>query len=77
MIYANKECYRDLLKGNFPNNDIWICDISNSDSPAIDEKWTLWQYSQKGELKGINGKVDMDVFNGNEDDFKKWIRSYQ
>ena len=26
--------------------------------------WTVWQYSNKGILNGINAKVDLDVFNG-------------
>jgi lysozyme len=31
-------------------------------------KWTLWQYSESGRVNGINTKVDLDVFNGTEDE---------
>jgi LysM repeat protein len=27
-------------------------------------KWTLWQYSDKGVVNGINASVDMNLFNG-------------
>src|SRR5947209_5974916 len=26
--------------------------------------WTFWQYSQSGEVPGIAGSVDLDVYNG-------------
>src|SRR5581483_2106307 len=35
-------------------------------------KWTVWQYSQHGQLNGINAKVDLDVFNGTLDDLYKF-----
>ena len=38
-------------------------------------KWTFWQYSDKGELNGYNGEekyIDMNVFNGTREDFKKY-----
>ncbi len=30
--------------------------------------WTIWQYSSKGTIPGINGNVDMDFFNGTYED---------
>lgn len=27
-------------------------------------KWTIWQYSEKGVVNGINAKVDLNLFNG-------------
>jgi len=34
--------------------------------------WTIWQYSQKGRLNGINANVDMDLFNGTLEDLYKF-----
>ena len=34
--------------------------------------WTIWQYGDKGDVNGINAKVDMDVFNGTLDDLYKF-----
>ena len=35
-------------------------------------KWTFWQYSDKGRVNGINARVDLNVFNGNLEDFYKF-----
>jgi len=77
VIYTNKECYKDLIKGHFDNNEIWICDLNSEENPNIEEKWVLWQYSHKGKVNGISFDVDMDVFNGTEEDFRAWIETYQ
>lgn len=35
-------------------------------------KWTVWQYSNKGRLNGINAKVDLDHFNGTLEDLYRF-----
>lgn len=37
--------------------------------------WTFWQYSSSGNGKsiGINGNVDLDVFNGTEEEWSKFV----
>jgi lysozyme len=35
-------------------------------------KWTIWQYSEKGVVNGINAKVDMDLFNGTLEELYKF-----
>ena len=35
-------------------------------------KWTFWQYSDRGRVNGINARVDLNVFNGNLEDFYKF-----
>lgn len=35
-------------------------------------KWTIWQYSDKGVLNGINAKVDMNIFNGTLEELYKF-----
>ncbi len=34
------------------------------------ESWTFWQYSQSGTVAGIDGGVDLDVFNGSLDELR-------
>ena len=29
-----------------------------------DAEWKFWQYGNRGQLEGINGDVDFNVFNG-------------
>jgi len=35
-------------------------------------KWTIWQYSEKGRLNGINANVDLDLFNGTLEELYKF-----
>ncbi len=35
-------------------------------------KWTIWQYSEKGKVNGINASVDMNLFNGSLEDLYKF-----
>lgn len=37
--------------------------------------WTMWQYSDKGVVNGINAAVDMNVFNGTLEDLYKFAGS--
>ena len=34
--------------------------------------WTIWQYSEKGRLNGINANVDLDLVNGTLEDLYKF-----
>ncbi|MFN8413480.1 MAG: GH25 family lysozyme [Anaerolineales bacterium] len=34
--------------------------------------WTIWQYTDKGVVNGINAKVDMNLFNGTLEDLYKF-----
>lgn len=34
-----------------------------------------WQLSPDGRVRGIQGDVDIDVFNGSEEQFKRYLRA--
>ena len=64
IIYASyrfKENYlSDSLLNTYP---FWIAHYE-VDTLEYKGKWAFWQYRDNGELEGIKGKVDMNVFNG-------------
>lgn len=49
---------------NTPPNDLGIWD-----------DWNIKQYSWEGSVLGINGNVDLNIFNGDIEDFKDFIQS--
>ncbi|MBI2759598.1 MAG: LysM peptidoglycan-binding domain-containing protein [Chloroflexi bacterium] len=58
---------------------LWLAWYPNQYTPGMNPllprgwfKWTIWQYSDKGNVNGINAKVDMDLFNGTLDDLYKF-----
>lgn len=36
---------------------------------------SYWQLSPDGRVRGIQGDVDIDVFNGSEEQFKRYLRT--
>ena len=61
MIYATAEFYEDWLQGDFAANPIWIRGIFREPSLSDGRGWTLWQYSARGRLDGIEGFVDLNA----------------
>lgn len=60
-LYSNRDGYYQYLQGGFGDRPLWICSFSN---PPIAADWIFWQYSHRGRVKGINGDVDLNAFNG-------------
>ena len=75
VIYTNMHTYNTYLKGTQLENEnvkYWICDINNSEPELKESEWKFWQFSWRGMLNGINSEekfVDLDVYNGNLNDF--------
>lgn len=70
IIYTNMDGYRRIYRDNFQDYPLWI---SRFESPSEDVEWTIWQYSHWGEVDGVAGEVDLNVFGGTYEDFLLWI----
>lgn len=59
------------------NTSLWIAHYTTNKAPTWPEAtwpyWSLWQYTDKGSTKGIKGNVDLNNFNGQDDNIAKWI----
>ncbi len=44
-------------------------------SPWAASEWDLWQYTSIGSISGINGNVDLDVFNGTYSELLAWTNT--
>ena len=73
IIYLNEHNYYDYIINNF-NNNLWIYDHSNTSPITFNYQKGLWQYTTRGKCSGINGYVDMNYFNGDLSEFKKFIQ---
>ncbi|MEZ4982774.1 MAG: GH25 family lysozyme [Saprospiraceae bacterium] len=53
------------MAGHFAQYPIWIARY-NDKLPELDKgkNWDFWQYGNRGKMKGIEGYVDFNVFNG-------------
>ena len=71
IIYTYYYYYKDHLKGEFDDYPLWMANYNDVMVPSPDDDWKLWQFTEKGIVKGINTKVDLNIYNGNLWSFKK------
>jgi GH25 family lysozyme M1 (1,4-beta-N-acetylmuramidase)/LysM repeat protein len=86
IIYSGQYFLQDYLSqaGGGPpvwakDYPLWLAQYPNQyvegSSPTLPKgwfSWTIWQYTDKGVVNGINAKVDMDLFNGTLEDLYKF-----
>jgi len=74
VIYTAPDFYGDNLKGQFENYPFWLRAVAQHPSKVYPgRKFVFWQYSGSGLSKGVSGKIDLNVFNGSESDWQRWL----
>lgn len=68
ILYVTYETYNAYIVGHYKECDIWIRDIVKPPKLKDDREWKLWQYCNRGRVKGVKTYVDINVFNGSEED---------
>ncbi|WP_354521352.1 GH25 family lysozyme [Lysobacter enzymogenes] len=69
LLYVTPEffdAYRDAL----PPRPLWRRSILHA--PDSRAAWTLWQYHNRARVAGIDGPVDLNVFDGDAAAFARW-----
>ncbi len=67
ILYTYYNFYSSTLSGDkrFSKYPVWIAWYNINGNPDnIKKDWVFWQFTDKGRLKGIDGDVDVNVFNG-------------
>ncbi|MCE7923119.1 MAG: glycoside hydrolase family 25 protein [Haliscomenobacteraceae bacterium CHB4] len=74
ILYTNRDFYKRHFAGHedFKGYRFWIAHyyVTDFDMPG-DEKWHFWQHSDRGNVNGINERVDFNVFNGDSAALRK------
>lgn len=74
IIYTAPDFYEDNLKGEFKNYPFWLRSVAAHPSKRYGNRdWVFWQYSGSGLSQGVNGKIDLNVFNGGEKQWWSWV----
>lgn len=65
IIYTNLNFYNKHIAGNFKRYPVWVARY-NYEAPSLKcgTNWDFWQYGNRGQLAGIEGDVDFNVFRG-------------
>lgn len=60
IIYGNKEwLIKEINLSTVGSYDIWLSQEGNV--PDYPYKFSIWQYTQRGEIDGINGDANLDI----------------
>ncbi len=70
IIYTNQKFFNKYLSEDFKDYPLWIARYSKQKPQIKTGHWSFWQYGNRGQLKGINGFVDLNVFNGSQKEFE-------
>ncbi len=63
IIYTSEKYYDDFLKDEFSDYLFWIANY-NFYREKIGDDWLFWQFTEKANVPGIKGNVDVNIYNG-------------
>lgn len=55
----------------YASHPLWVANYTQAAGPRLPAGWsdyTIWQYSDTGQVEGISGNCDVNLFNGGPDD---------
>lgn len=71
IIYTNQKFYSRYIENRLDTYPLWIARYGKSEPEvATPESWTFWQYGNRGQMEGIEGDVDFNVFRGSTEELK-------
>lgn len=75
IIYTSVDFHEDILDGALPEYPFWVRSVAGYPTLKYnDRKWFLWQYTATGNVRGIDGNVDRNVFAGDRREWMAWLR---
>ena len=73
VIYSGESFYTDFLKKEFEGYELWIANYSFFED-EIRKEWLFWQFTDKAQLEGIEGTVDVNIYNGSLQSLRKMAK---
>ena len=65
IIYSGESYYTDFLREEFSEYPLWIANY-NFWRNDLESDWQFWQFTEKAQIEGIEGMVDLNIFNGDK-----------
>lgn len=74
IIYTAPDFYDDNLKGQFKDHSFWLRSVAAHPKERYPNRdFAFWQYSGTGKSKGVSTHIDLNVFNGDAQGWKRWL----
>ena len=75
ILYTYPNFWRNAMAGTtaFTGHPLWIASYTTAPVPRMPAwpTWTFWQYTARGSVRGIGGRVDLNRFNGGLADLRQ------
>ena len=76
IIYTSIDFFEDNDLATFRGYPYWLRSVAgHPDSKYAGHPFIFWQYTGTGVVPGISGNADINVFNGTQRDWKKWLKT--
>ncbi|MEM9844593.1 MAG: GH25 family lysozyme [Pseudomonadota bacterium] len=74
IIYTTPEFYRQTGIGQM-KEEFWLRSTAQTlEGVYPGQRWSFWQYTGTGIVPGVQGDVDINVFAGSKDAWRRWLR---
>lgn len=73
MLYSNKDGFEKFFSQQFAHYPLWLCSFTGAPEAG---NMRLWQFSHVGRVSGVNGKVDINTFNGSAEAWERWLEEF-
>jgi len=73
VLYTTVDFYQQTGIGRLAGTEFWLRSVAGHPSQVYPGAgWQIWQYSGTGEVPGIKGNVDLNVFRGGRESWLRW-----
>lgn len=73
IVYTTVDFYGDTNIGRLPKTEFWLRSVAGHPRNVYPKAvWRLWQYTGTGLVPGVQGRVDINVFNGPPEIWARW-----
>ncbi len=72
VLYITSESEKRVISGHFDEYPVWIRSVFFR--PGREPAWSFWQYTDEGEVPGIETPVDLNVYRGQPDELAALLR---
>ncbi len=73
IVYTTVDFYGDTDIGRLPKTEFWLRSVAGHPRQVYPRAvWRFWQYTGTGLVPGVQGKVDINTFNGPPEIWERW-----
>ncbi len=74
IVYTTPRFYAENDLGRLDDVEFWLRSTSAHPRDKYpDERWTFWQYTSTGRVRGAAGDIDINVYEGSVASWERWL----